>query len=221
VIVTSSRIGALYQEHLDRLGVPVVLVNSHSQQSGPYTFAVNVDNVQGARLATEHLIGLGHRRIAYITGPADHSDDLARLEGYREALESSGIAFDPALVVQGDGQVAGGEHAWPLLLALVRPPTAAFCYNDMTAIGLVLAARRAGRSVPGDLAIVGFDDIPFASYVDPPLTTVAQPKPEMGKRAMEMVLALLADGNHVDGKVANVVVKGHLIVRKSSGAVEH
>jgi len=219
VIVTSSRIGALYQEHLDLLGVPVVLVNSHSQQSGPYTFAVNVDNAQGARLATKHLIELGHRRIAYITGPADHSDDLARLEGYREALKGSGIPFDPELVVQGDGHVTGGERAWPLLQALVHPPTAAFCYNDMTAIGLVSAARRAGSSVPRDLAIVGFDDIPFASYVDPPLTTVAQPKPEMGKQAMEMVLSLLADGNHIDGKVVNVVAQGHLIVRESSGAV--
>jgi DNA-binding LacI/PurR family transcriptional regulator len=219
VIVASSRVGALYQEHLDRLGVPVVLVNSHSEQSGPYTFAVNVDNRQGARLATSHLIELGHRRIAYITGAADHSDDLARMDGYREALERSGLAFDPGLIVRGDGYATGGEHAWPLLQALVHPPTAAFCYNDMTAIGLLSAVRRGGRSVPRDLAIVGFDDIPFASYVDPSLTTVAQPKPEMGQRAIEMVLALLADGNQADGKVANVVVQGRLIVRESSGAV--
>jgi DNA-binding LacI/PurR family transcriptional regulator len=217
VIVASSRVGALYQQHLDRLGVPVVLVNSHSEQSGPYTFAVNVDNAQGARLATGHLIELGHRRIAYITGPADHSDDLARMDGYREALERSSIVFDPALVVPGNGRVTGGEYAWPQLRALVHPPTAAFCYNDITAIGLLSAVRRTGGSVPRDLAIVGFDDIPFASYVDPPLTTVAQPKPEMGKQAMEMVLALLADGNQAGGKVANVVVQGHLIVRKSSG----
>ena len=84
-----------------------------------------------------------------------------------------------------------------------------------------MAARRSGKSVPEDLAIVGFDDIPFATYVDPPLTTVAQPKPEMGKRAMEMVLSLLADGDRAEGKVANVVVQGRLIVRKSSGAALH
>jgi DNA-binding LacI/PurR family transcriptional regulator len=219
VIVTSSRVGALYQAHLDRLGVPVVLINSHSEQTGPYTSSVNVDNRHGACLATEHLIQLGHRRIAYVTGPADHSDDLARLSGYRQALSQAGIPIDPHLVVAGTGRAGGGERAWPMLQALVDPPTAAFCYNDMTAIGLLHAVRGTGLSVPDDLAIVGFDDIPFASYVYPPLTTVAQPKPEMGKLAMEMVLALLSDSGPSKQEVTNVVVRGELIVRESSGAM--
>jgi DNA-binding LacI/PurR family transcriptional regulator len=221
VIVTSSRIGALYQAHLDRLGVPVVLINSHSEQTGPYTFSVNVDNRHGACLATQHLIQLGHRRIAYVTGPADHSDDLARLSGYQQALSQAGIPFDPQLVVPGTGRTGGGERAWPTLQALTDPPTAAFCYNDMTAIGLLQAVRETGLSVPDDLAIVGFDGIPFASYMQPALTTVAQPTSEMGKRAMEMVLALLSDLELGAQEVANVVVRGELIVRESSGAIPH
>jgi LacI family repressor for deo operon, udp, cdd, tsx, nupC, and nupG len=217
VIVTSSRVGALYQEYLDRLGVPVVLINSHSEQSGPYTFAVNVDNRHGGCLATGHLAGLGYRRIAYVRGPADHSDDLERLAGYQRALAEGGIPFDPTLVLQGNGRASGGERAWPQLLALQPPPAAVFCYNDLTAVGLMRAARQGGCAIPRDLAVVGFDDIPFASYVFPSLTTVAQPKGKMGRQAVEMVLALLAGGDpHVTGG-ANVIVQGCLIVRESSG----
>jgi len=217
VIVASSRVGALYREHLDRLAVPIVLVNSHSEQSGPYTFSINVDNRHGAYLATDHLIRLGHRCIAYVAGPADHSDDLERLAGYRQALIQAHIAFDQVLVVSGTGRANGGERALSQLMALDEPPTAVFCYNDMTAIGLLHAARQVGLLVPEELAVVGFDDIPFAAYFRPPLTTIAQPKPQMGRQAMEMVLALMADGALGSGAVSNVVVQGQLIVRESSG----
>jgi len=215
VIVTSSRVGALYQEHLDRLGVPVVLINSHRQQRGPYTFSVNVDNQHGGRLATDHLIRLGHRRIAYISGPEGNSDDLARQAGYREALSLAGIDLDPGLILPGNGRLGGGEDALSRLVGLAEPPTAVFCYNDMTAIGLLRAARQRHLIVPRDLAVVGFDDIPFASYVCPPLTTVAQPKFEMGRRAVEMVLTLL-DPALAGSSISNIVVQGRLIVRESS-----
>jgi LacI family repressor for deo operon, udp, cdd, tsx, nupC, and nupG len=217
VIVTSSRVGALYQAYLDRLGVPVVLINSHSEHSGPYTFAINVENAHGGYLAADHLVQLGHERIAYVSGPAEHSDDLERMAGYRQALTEAGLVFDPALVLQGTGRVGGGEQALPRLMELEEPPTAVFCYNDMTAIGLLRAARQADLQVPRDLAVVGFDDIPFASYVRPALTTIAQPKPQMGRQAMEMVLALIADGQPVEGIVSNIVVQGQLVVRESSG----
>lgn len=218
VIVTSSRVGALYQERLDRLGVPVVLVNSHREQRGTYVFSVNVDNRHGAYLAAEHLIQLGHRRLAYVTGPVNSSDDLERQAGYRQALAEAGIEFDPALVVLGTGRADGGEGALPRLLALDGSPTAVSCYNDMTAIGLMRVARQTGLSIPQDMAVVGFDDIPFASYVQPPLTTIAQPKAEMGKRVMQMVLELMVNGG-VDARVvSNVVMKGKLVVRESSGA---
>ena len=218
VIVTSSRVGALYQEHLERLGVPVVLLNSHREQSGPYTFSVSMDNEHGGYLATYHLIRGGHRRIAYISGAKGSSDSLTRQAGYRRALEEAGLPFDPALVVPGTGRSDGGERALPQLLALAEPPTAVFCYNDMTAIGLLHAARRQGLAVPGSLAVVGFDDIPFASYVQPSLTTVVQPKAEMGRQAVEMVLALVERGPESGREVSNVVVQGTLIVRESSAS---
>lgn len=221
VIVTSSRVGALYQEHLDRLGVPVVLINSRSKEKGSYTYSVMVDNQRGGFLATEHLIQLGHRRIAYISGPAGHSDNQERLAGYHLALADAGIARDPGLMVQGNGRLGGGERALAALAALDARPAAAFCYNDMTAIGLMRAGQQAGMSIPRDLAVVGFDDIPSASYVQPPLTTIAQPMLSMGRQAVEMVLALLdgaPDGAPDGGQVSNVVVQGVLVVRESSAA---
>jgi DNA-binding LacI/PurR family transcriptional regulator len=216
VIVTSSRIGALYLQHLEGIGVPVVLVNNHNEQSGRYTFSVSVDNRHGGHLATAHLIEKGHRRIGYVSGRADHSDDLGRLAGYRRALDEATVPFDPALVVPGNGRLDGGERALRLLRGLAGPPTGVFCYNDMTAIGLISAARRAGLRVPGDLAVVGFDDIPLAAHVYPPLTTVAQPQRDMGRRAMGMVLALIA-GDDPAAPFSDVVVKGRLVVRESSG----
>ena len=219
VIVTSSRVGALYLDILGTIGVPIVLINSHSEESGRYTFSVGVDNRHGGYLATKHLIKLGHRRIAYVSGAPDHSDNLDRLAGYRQALDEAAILLDPALVIEGTGRADGGERALPMLIAVEEPPSASFCYNDMTAIGLLCAARQAGLSVPGDLAIVGFDDIPFASYVYPALTTVAQPKVEMGEKAMEMALALRTSEGVEDAGVPNLVLQGQLVIRGSSGGV--
>lgn len=216
VIVTSSRVGALYLDHLERIGVPIVLINNHNEQSGRYTFTVSVDNRHGGWLATRHLLELGHRRIGYVNGPANHSSDLDRLAGYRQALAESGIEPDPEWIVPGNGRPDGGERAFGMLQAMSRRPSAVFCYNDMTAIGLVHAARRAGLSVPRDLAVVGFDDILFASYFYPPLTTIAQPRVEMGQQAMRMMLSLITDRQDGSEDLTNLVVQGKLIVRAST-----
>lgn len=219
VIVTSSRIGALYLDHLERIGVPIVLINNHNEESGRYTFTVSVDNCHGGHLATEHLLQLGHQRIGYVTAPADHSSDLDRMTGYRQALAAGGIEPDPALIVSGNGRADGGERALAALMAIEELPTAVFCYNDMTAVGLMHAARQAGLSVPQDIAVAGFDDIPFATYVYPPLTTIAQPKYEMGQMAMKMSLSLINIGeadDEMEGGLSNVLVRGKLIVRAST-----
>ncbi len=215
VIVTSSRVGALHQERLGAAGVPVILLNSHSQQLAPHTFSVRVDDQHGARLATAHLLALGHRRIAHVAGPEGHSPSADRLAGYRAALAEAGVPFDGALVFAGTGRPAAGEQALASLLALAERSTAVFCYNDMTAIGLLRAARLAGLTVPRDLAVVGFDDIPFATYVSPSLTTVAQPKFAMGQRAMQMALSLMGGR---DEEVSDVVLQGRLVVRETTGA---
>jgi DNA-binding LacI/PurR family transcriptional regulator len=218
VIVTSSRVGALYQERLDQLRVPVVLINSLAEPSGRHTISVNVDNHHGGQQATNHLIQEGHRRIAYVAAPADRNDGAERMAGYRDALAEAGIVYDPSLVVQGTSRAGGGQRALPALLSLDDVPSAVFCYNDMTAIGLMHAAREAGLSVPHNLAVVGFDDIAFAQFAYPPLTTIAQPVGRLGRGAMDMVLELLRSEDLNGASVSDVVVKGRLVVRESSGA---
>jgi DNA-binding LacI/PurR family transcriptional regulator len=157
----------------------------------------------------------GHRCIAYISGPEGRSDDVERLAGYRQALGEAGIAFDPALVVPGNGRLDGGERALHNLTGLAERPTAVFCYNDMTAIGLISAARQVGFSVPENLAVVGFDDIPLAAHIYPPLTTVAQPQRDMGRQAMNMALALMTADDST-APFSDVVVKGRLVVRETT-----
>jgi LacI family repressor for deo operon, udp, cdd, tsx, nupC, and nupG len=216
LIVTSSRIGALYLDHVERLGVPVVLINNHNEQSGHYTYTVTVDNHHGGLLAMEHLLARGHRRIAYVTGPEDHSSDMERMGAYRQALEAHGLPVEPGLILRGNGWPDGGRHALEKLMALTPPPTAVFCYNDMTAIGLMRSARVRGIRVPEALAVVGFDDIPLAEYVDPPLTTIAQPKVEMGQLAMGMLLNLMQSDLPASERLSDTVVQGQLIVREST-----
>ncbi len=216
VIVTSSRIGALYLEHVEQFGVPVVLINNHNEQGGHYTYTVTVDNRHGSLLAMDHLLGKGHRRIAYVTGPADHSSDMERVGAYRQALEARGLPWDAGLVVQGDGWPDGGRRALEQLMSLAHPPTAVFCYNDLTAIGLMRAAREKSVQIPAALAVVGFDDIPLAAYVEPPLTTIAQPMVEMGQLAMGMLLNLMQTDASDSSRLSDTVVKGTLIVREST-----
>lgn len=216
VIVTSSQVGALHQERLEQLRVPVVFMNSLAEHSGRQTFSVGVDNHHGGYLATNHLIQKGHRRIAYVASPSDRSDNLERMTGYRDALTEAGIGFDPSLVVQGTGRAGGGRRALPVLLSLDDAPSAAFCYNDMTAIGLMDAAQEGGLSLPQDLAVVGFDDIAFARFTHPRLTTIAQPVGRLGRRAVDMVLTLLSDGDHSELPATDVKICGRLIVRASS-----
>lgn len=189
VIVASSRVGELYLPHLEALGVPIVLINH--QREAPYIYSVATDSYQGAVLAVSYLMGLGHTRIAYIAGPPMARSNRLRLMGYQETMAAAGVVPDPSWIVEGNGRPEAGEWGIQRLLEVPLRPTAVFCYNDMTAIGAMRAARRAGLRVPEDLSIIGFDDILFAAYTEPPLTTIAQPKYEMGRTAMSMLLRLL------------------------------
>ncbi len=217
VIVASSRASALYKGHLKKPRVPIVVINRLTEPSDQLVFSVGVDNRHGGYSATAHLIQQGHRRIAYVSSPLDRNDNKERMAGYRQALAEAGLFFSPSLVVQGTGDTDGGQRALPALLSLDEPPSAVFCYNDLTAIGLIDGARRAGLAIPQDLAIVGFDDIAFAQFCHPPLTTIAQPIEEMGRKAIELVLALLSEGVPVAATGRNVTIQGQLVVRGSSG----
>lgn len=190
VIVLASRVGHLYSERLEELRVPIVLINS--QADSEYLFSISADDEEGARLAVRHLLELGHRRIGYIGCSFRPPSNLRRLQGYQIELEQAGIPLDPDLVVIPDTRddlESGRLGVSPLLAA---GATAIFCYNDRTAIGVLIAARERGIAVPGTFSVVGFDNIDPSWYVTPPLTTVHQPRLEMGRRAMQMVLDLLA-----------------------------
>jgi len=153
--------------------------------------SVHIDNVAAAREAMDHLYGLGHRRIAVVTGPLNSPLSQDRLRGAEACAEVHGAA-DELIVVPGDFSVEAGAAAADAVLGERRPPTAAFCFSDQMAMGFLDAARRRGLTVPRDLSIVGFDDIKFARYLDPPLTTVAQPMREIGEHCVGLLVQMLS-----------------------------
>lgn len=150
-----------------------------------------IDQESGGYIATRHLIGLGHRRIAHIAGPKSHADATARHAGYLRALGEAGVQPDPRLIVQGDFLEGGGLLAMNNLLDGGQPFTAVFAANDQTAFGARVALYRRGVRVPDDLSLVGFDDLPAAAYLTPPITTVRQPIYEMGLFAAHALLNML------------------------------
>ena len=197
IVVASSRVGSRYADDLARIRVPVVLVNSQAEADYEFLHLVAVDDQTGARLAVEHLLHLGHTRIGYIGVTNRPKSNRRRLAGYREALARAGVTAREEWVaiarldrVQHEGDVEVGQRLGPRLLA--RGVTALFCYNDMVAIGALLGCRARGIAVPEECSVLGFDDIELTRYVTPPLTTVHQPKREMGRLAMQMLLDLLA-----------------------------
>ncbi|MFB3905182.1 MAG: LacI family DNA-binding transcriptional regulator [Acidobacteriota bacterium] len=212
ILVLSSRIGALYMPLLSELKVPIVLINSHHPDQ--FAHSVMIDNLGGSVAAVQHLIRLGHRRIAYLGDQFGLQSDTERFAGYRLALTLADYPFEPALVVHADGKAEGSGPAMNRLLALQDPPTAVFCYNDLTALGALRAVRVHGLRVPQDISIVGFDDLTIASYTEPPLTTVRQPKQEMGRMAVEILCKLLEGAQ----EQTQIKVPGELIVRESSAA---
>lgn len=210
IIVTSSRVGALYVEMLGRMRVPIVLLNN--QHPSEVAHSVMIANVAGSRAVTAHLIALGHRRIAYIGDEFGYQSDAEREAGFREAHAAAGLEVDEALTARGDGKTKGGIAAMTALLRLQPPPTAVFCYNDMTALGAMHAIQRAGLSVPDDISVAGFDDLPISQYLNPALTTVHQPMREMGRMAMQTLARLMQK----EGVAQSLSVQGELVVRAST-----
>jgi LacI family transcriptional regulator len=176
---------------------------------------ISVNNFHGAYAATEHLIMLGHRRIGLITGRSDIPVGAVRLAGYRAALEAYGLAFDEALVVNGDFSYASGRRGAEALFDRPDPPTALFACDDQMAFGAINALARRGLVVPRDVSVIGFDDTVDAARFNPPLTTVRQPLREMGELAGEMVCRL------IDGSASGptrVMLNTELVVRESTAA---
>jgi LacI family repressor for deo operon, udp, cdd, tsx, nupC, and nupG len=178
---------------------------------------VRIDDVGVSHQGVAHLTALGHRRIAFVSGPGWHIVSHDRLRGYQEALGETGLPFDPGLVVYGDFLVSSGSEGAEALLRLPEPPTAIFAANDEMAIGAMQAIKRRGLSIPGDISVVGVDDIRYASFVDPPLTTVAQPLAELGRTAMDLMYRTLAAGKDAPSEPETILLPTRLVVRGSSG----
>ncbi len=176
---------------------------------------VAVANADGAAHATRHLLEVGHRRIAIITGPADVETAVERLDGYRRALREAGITLDPSLVQQVPFTIDGGYHATRRLLALPKPPSAIFAGSDLTALGVLRALHEEKVRIPQKMAIVSFDDIPWAMVLQPALTTVAQPTYELGASAARLLLERLSDPRRAPQQVR---LQTQLMVRASCGA---
>lgn len=209
IIVTASRVGSLYSYQLDQFQIPIVLINN--QEEGEYIHSVAVDDAHGAQLAVNHLLELGHRRIGYVSAPNRPKSNRRRERGYRLALEQAGVPPNPAWIIassEHDDVKRGQASLAPLLATGV---TAVFCYNDLTAIGLMTACRKQGLSIPHHLSIVGFDNIELSCYVTPPLTTIRQSRSKLGELAMQMTLDLL---DHK--QVQDQVLPGKLVIRGST-----
>jgi LacI family transcriptional regulator/LacI family repressor for deo operon, udp, cdd, tsx, nupC, and nupG len=218
IIIASSRLGSRYTQRLARIHVPVVLINKHAEEDdvpNALIHSITVDDRGGAHLAMAHLLKLGHARIGYLGMGNRLLSNRNRYTGYREALHEAGLAPQPdwAVIAPSHNQhdVMVGQRLFPQLWDV--GVSAVFCYNDRVAIGVLMACRARDIAVPADCSVVGFDNIEYAQYMTPPLTTVHQPKREMGQLAMRMILDLLEDET-----VENQVLLPTLMERESSAA---
>ncbi|GIV78573.1 MAG: LacI family transcriptional regulator [Litorilinea sp.] len=223
LIFGSSLVAFTHLHDLIQRGLRVMAFDRPGQAADQVPIdSIGVDNVQAARLATKHLLALGHRRIGFLSGPIRTVSRMDRLAGYRSALEEAGIPYDPQLVWQGaEPDNFGDSEAMELgrqgahaLLSLTDPPTALVTVNDMYAFGAYAGARDLGRHIPEDLSVVGFDDIMLCQVVEPPLTTIRQPVAEIARMAVQRLVGRLQ--NEVDEEPGHITLPSQLVVRAST-----
>jgi LacI family transcriptional regulator len=193
--------------------LPVVLLNSAAGSAG--RAAMSVDNRGGARAMVSQLLGLGHRRLALVNGPASNSDAAERRRGFRDALRAAGLSPDGAVEIAGDFGEESGEAAGEEIARLSPRPTAVFAANDSMAIGVLIALKRAGVQVPAEIAVAGFDDIPVARFASPPLSTVQHDLRSLGERALARLLGEISGEG--SSHAAREVLPFRLVLRESTG----
>ena len=198
-------------ECLEKSARPFVLIHN---QGGLLSMApsVRITSWEGGFVATTHLINLGHQRIAYIGKTAPARDAIERIAGYRAALDAANLPLDPHLQCDGDFTEADGYTATRTLLELPEPPTAIFAGNDRQAAGVYRALHELGMTVPGDMSVIGFDNLPYTEIMNPPLTTVHAPRLELGRTAATMLLRLI---NEEPLEMTRVVLPTHFVERQS------
>jgi LacI family transcriptional regulator len=214
VIAPVSDASRAHLRRVAKFGVPFVLVDRTVR--GIQSDAIVGDNAGGARRLVEHLLALGHRRIAFIAEDDDVSTARDRHAGYTEALRAAGLPADDRLVVRTTVDPEGGLAGMERLLSLSEPPTAVFAVNNLVALGAIEAVRAAGREVPEDVALVCFDDIEYASRLYPFLTMMAQPAETLGSLGTQLLLERVEGRARIDSRL--VVLRPQFVVRRSCGA---
>jgi DNA-binding LacI/PurR family transcriptional regulator len=216
VIVAAALLDAQHEQRLSRLNVPTLLINQQAESNPEQFHTISVDDYTGAHQAVDHLLRLGHCQIGYLGAGNRPRSNRIRLQAYQEALTHAGVhpserwaQIAPSERKYHSDDVCDGQAMLPELIK--AGVTAVFCYNDMLAVGALLACHSLGIAVPGDLSLVGFDDIELAQFVTPALTTIHQPKLRLGHLAMEMLLALMEDRS-----VEDRVMPTQLVVRSST-----
>ena len=211
IIATTNENGTALRRARDT-GMAIVAIDRHIVDLP--TDSVVVDNESAAHDAVTHLVRLAHRRVAIVGGPIDADTARERRRGYERALREAGIAIDPELCCRGDFREMAALAMTRELLDLPDPPTAIFAVNNLTTIGVLGAVRERGLAVPGDISIVGFDDIPTSELLDPPLTVVQQPTYQVGAQAAKLLIRRLREPA---APVQEVVLAASLVVRGSTG----
>ncbi|NLD74700.1 MAG: LacI family transcriptional regulator [Chloroflexi bacterium] len=216
VVVATAAVGDAFLARLQEAHLPFVLVGPHHAR--PAIPWVSPDNVAGGRMAAEYLLSLGHRRVAAISGARGLGTAMERLEGFCMAMAAAGAPVSDESIVEGDHTEAGGYAAMERLLSHAPGYEAVFCGNDLTAIGAMRAAKKAGLTVPDDLSVVGFDDVPLARMVDPPLTTIRQPITALGAAAATLLIDVLERPGELPPNAAPPLLPVEIVVRESCRA---
>lgn len=225
-VLASNRVGGLILVNVgvtrreaalfEGLSIPMVMLDR--EIPGVPLDSIQIDNARGGFQATEHLLALGHRRIACLAGPSQVSPSGDRVDGYRQALKQAGIPVDPELIFTGDFTPEGGHACAGQIMTMGKArPTALFACNDLMAFGAITGFSENGLRIPADISVIGFDDISLASYCNPTLTTVAQPRHEMGQMAVKILLERMFKDSPQPGRP--VFLKTELRVRRSTGPV--
>ena len=214
VVIIPSEAPEEILEPLQQAHIPTVVL----EHDIPSTHCIASDDLQGGRLATQHLLSLGHRRIGMIRRKPSSALSHLRYAAFRDLLQDANIPLEQDMVVVCEAGQANGYASMQKLLALPRPPTAVFAHNDVLAMGAISAIYRAGLTVPSDISIVGYDDIIQTAYLNPPLTTVKLPISEMGRVAGETILDLIGNSNPLSPQTRTLPVE--LIVRASTAPLK-
>ncbi|WP_042405994.1 LacI family DNA-binding transcriptional regulator [Streptacidiphilus carbonis] len=212
VLFVACGLTQIQKERMRRQNVPFVAVDTDTATAESVP-TVGSNNWNGGLVATRHLLELGHRRIAVISGPQDLLCSRARIAGFRSAHDEAGLTVDPELVRHGDFYLDGGYAEGKALLQLPQPPTAVFAGSDIQAMGVLRAARELGLRIPADLSVVGYDNLPVAAWIEPALTTVHQPLHDMAVTATRMLLDLSAG---TDLTTSRIDLGTELVVRDST-----